>query len=711
MATMTEQEIARRAVGIYRADKNGNITQELAAMRFGEQPGSKAIDALNKAGITQDQYMSFLNNWQRYEESQGRQFSPVVQRVGGLLVKEQSPISYAESVGVRMTGRGEPAPNVGRRGGQGARPDQSAVLQGPQPPAGFMRPNEGPQAQSDLYRNYFAPNAPAGQPDFSVPIYSKEEYDRYLQGMERVNETRGALGMEPISPRSMEDINRGFPTIQNVTGSGPQRVLPTGKERSDAVPEMGNFGDRMAGPPAPQDRGPYMPPNMGPQIPSMGPNDGPQLPRIGAGVVSQTPAAQVGQAATQTPAYQSALEGMMGQAPSPAMVNAPPVTARSAAPTGRVTSPMEGVGIGTGAGAVGGGATGGTGGIGGGAGRGGAGPQNIFAVQSQAPQQYASETETRRAAMAEAMRTGQPMVLTGSNLYVGNQASQAAPNSQASANAPTFVGGQPQNDTIAGAQQMMFNPMTRQYEQSPRGMEQGLSYRAGYNVAAGNPEENYQRQLTAMQRMSGMPEARTPAEAAKSMSLSSRTSMKNNGGEVTADGLNASFERYERNQRERMSGIPNTPAVTSQEQQEYKQITKQVDSFMADVQNLAKLYAQNRAESNNIKPGSIDAKKMEYNINQKLANPEFMQWAGNHIFTITNDPNGNYAQKYKQGLDATPAEFRLDYIFNFFENNKGAGQQSSLPIADTRNNPRGMAARPNQQKYLLCRLHQNGLIK
>lgn len=525
MATMNEQEIARRALGIYRADKNGGITQELAAMRFGEKPGSRAVEALNKAGITQDQYISFLNNWQRFEESQGRQFSPVVQRAGGLLVREQSPLDYAQSVGVRVTGAGTPAPDIGRRGSQGSAMSESALFQGPPQPTDrgpYMPPNAGPQPQSDLYKNYFAPNAPAGQPEMSS--MTREEYDRYVQGMVGVNETRQALGMQPVQPQSFQDVNRGAPTImENYRGQGGQtRVLPMPEPRTNA-PEMGYFGDRMAGPPAPINRGPMMPPNMGPQIPPMGPNDGPQLPRVGAEAVAQTPSAQVGQSAAQAPAYAAARDAMMSQAPAPAAQNAPPM---------RVTSPMvgprsmEGAGMGAGVGAVGGGIPSGSGGIGGITGERGRGgdsrSQNIFAVQSQAPQQYATETEARRAAMAEAMRTGQPMVLTGSNLFVGNQASQAAPNAQASANAPTFVGGQLQAGSMAGAQQMMFNPLTRQYEPSSRGMEQGLSYRAGYNVAAGNPEENYQRQLTAMQRMSGMPEARTPAEAARAMSTAGR---------------------------------------------------------------------------------------------------------------------------------------------------------------------------------------------
>lgn len=69
------------------------------------------------------------------------------------------------------------------------------------------------------------------------------------------------------------------------------------------------------------------------------------------------------------------------------------------------------------------------------------------------------------------------------------------------------------------AQQMVLNPMTRSYRPSQfsgEGLQQGLSYKAGYNLAAGNPSENASRYAAALVAMGGsIPSERRTANAAK----------------------------------------------------------------------------------------------------------------------------------------------------------------------------------------------------
>jgi hypothetical protein len=523
---MVDEKTAKGINKFLKGASNSTLQELDAYFGFGEKLSGKAIKSIESSGITLQDVGNFYGGWSQYTANNGVKERPRFTdlTVGGAFRMQPAsdPNAYISSLGYNLGEQGE----RGRKGGQGARPDEYNIMQGPAAPQDrgpFFPPNAGPQPRSELFAST------AQESPFTVGM-NQQEYERYLQGMTGVNELRSAVGMQPASPFSLNEINRGMPTIQSTASGGQERILPTPQERTQQG--LGYFGDRMAGPQMPSmgaNDGPQRPmqPNEGPQRP-MQPNEGPQMPQgafnVGQGVVSQTPPAQVGRAATQAPQYESALNNMMGVASAPAVGNAPPQ---------RVTGPRPdtamiagGIGAASGAGSASGltgGATGGMAGTGGRSQAGGTG--NVFAIESQNPQAYRDETEARRSAMQEAMRTGQPMVLTGENFFVGNQASRQAGgqgaaqisgpyNSQMAAQAREY--NQRVNAAAATGQPLPSQTITppsgaAQSGQSFGGLtgedlifaaqQRAFGRQSGITAGAGNPQENADRYQAIRERM------------------------------------------------------------------------------------------------------------------------------------------------------------------------------------------------------------------
>jgi hypothetical protein len=577
MAEMTREEAIKKAAKLYerlsKDPKNEGILRDLGAREFGGG-GPSGSKLLKKEGITPEQYVDFIQTFRNFERSQGREFNPYVRRAGPFLQGQASDVgSFIQSLPATQR---QPGP----RGGQGTRPDQYVP---PIAGGGFA-------SLADEF---------AGNQQFNPreTIMSEAEYPDYLIDLQYANELRQEAGLQPLPVQSIEELNRGLYTANLVGPQGMSRILPTPTEQDG----MGYFDDRFAGPtqqltraqpsrgaiqrtpsaPAQQDgmgyfgdrfAGPTQEPTRA--QPSRGAIQ--RTPTIPAGVVTPTPAQQVGQAVTAQQPYQSAVQQMIGQAPQPATVNAPQM---------QVTSPMSGVGATTErtAGQQGrgvGSPTGIASGVQGGAGMrvgtatgtssaqqpfvpntegmgyfmGGSMPNNqlqdqgLARIQQEsiagripmAPSEYIN---TRQQAMRTAMQQGQPMVVSGE--FPGMVMIGGTPRGGISSAPISGEGGfDPASARVARAYNQQINQMmaegrtpTRQEQvdlqrnllqqerdaqasfedRFARAQQAGLAAGGG----AGNPEDNYNRALADMRKMSGLPNANI-AEAREAMSTRGR---------------------------------------------------------------------------------------------------------------------------------------------------------------------------------------------